>query len=135
MSSDLILVRTTPFSTAVVSQICSPRMIGEERPRPVIRTFHAILLVSLQVTGGSACGAQPLPAGPRNCGQSRAEEEQAVRSSVTAKIRTDFDSIVFRVSCSVTSTPGIGTFAKTNPFCFQSGSSRISTGTVFNQSA
>src|SRR5207245_4309621 len=101
MSSDLILVRTTPFSTAVVSQICLPRMISEERPRPMTRTFHAILLVSLQAIGGSACGAQPLPAGPRNCGQSRAEQE--VTRSRVAIIASAGEG--FHVACSVFRVP------------------------------
>ena len=50
-------------------KICFSQMIGVEVPLPGSFTFHLMLFVSLQVTGGLAAGAVPLAWGPRHCGQ------------------------------------------------------------------
>src|SRR5690348_4094037 len=44
-------------------------MSGVAEPSPGIFTFHLMLFVSLQETGGSAAGATPLCSGPRHSGQ------------------------------------------------------------------
>src|SRR5688572_9539409 len=46
-----------------------PQMIGVELPSPGISTFQRMFSVSLQVVGGSHCGATPLSSGPRQVGQ------------------------------------------------------------------
>src|SRR6202034_4400166 len=51
--------------------------MGVELPSPGIGVFHLTLLVSLQVSGGSACGATPVASGPRHCGQKRSASEAA----------------------------------------------------------
>src|SRR5277367_3950493 len=51
--------------------------MGVALPSPGIGVFHLTLLVSLQVKGGSACGAKPVASGPRHCGQLRSAAESA----------------------------------------------------------
>src|SRR5580658_5521373 len=51
--------------------------MGVESPSPGMGVFHLTLLVSLQVTGGSASGATPVASGPRHCGQKRSAAESA----------------------------------------------------------
>ena len=55
---------------AVVSQTRSAITTGDDRPRPGIVTFQAMLLLSLQVRGTLRAVELPSPCGPRNCGQS-----------------------------------------------------------------
>jgi len=55
--------------------------MGEAEPLPGILTFHFTLFVSLQVSGGSPCGATPLANGPRHCGQFWSVEVEAERAS------------------------------------------------------
>ena len=55
--------------------------MGEAEPLPGILTFHFTLFVSLQVSGGSPCGATPLANGPRHCGQFWSVEVEAARAT------------------------------------------------------
>src|SRR2546427_1776876 len=58
-----------PSSLAVVSQICSPQITGEDQPRSWMAVFHLTFFSSLQVTGKPLAPDFPLPSGPRYCGQ------------------------------------------------------------------
>src|SRR5580704_12044180 len=51
--------------------------MGVALPSPGIGVFHLTLLVSLQVNGGSASGANPVASGPRHCGQLPSAAESA----------------------------------------------------------
>ena len=53
----------TPFETTR-----SPQIAGVECPLPGSDTFQRTPFVSLHSTGGSACGATPVIAGPRHWG-------------------------------------------------------------------
>src|SRR2546426_6505018 len=61
--------------------------MGEAEPLPGILTFHFTLFVSLQVSGGSPCGATPLANGPRHCGQFWSAEVEAARATQTTSDR------------------------------------------------
>src|SRR2546425_12076846 len=45
------------------------QITGVAEPLPGILSFHFTFLVSFHSVGGSACGATPVPSGPRHCGQ------------------------------------------------------------------
>src|SRR5262245_53164039 len=47
----------------------SPQTIGVECPLPDRAVFQRMCLVSLHSSGGCACGATPVPSGPRHWGQ------------------------------------------------------------------
>src|SRR5262245_12129533 len=57
---------------AVVSQIRSSLIAGDDQPSPRIDTFQTMFLCSCHRTGKPATAACPCPSGPRNCGQSSA---------------------------------------------------------------
>ena len=61
--------------------------MGVAEPLPGILTFHFTLFVSLQVSGGSPCGATPLANGPRHCGQFWSAEVEAARATQTTSDR------------------------------------------------
>ena len=72
LRSTLIARNDFPSSVAVVSQIRSPRIAGEDQPFPGISVFHLMFLLSLQVRGSPLSVECPWPGGPRNSGQSSA---------------------------------------------------------------
>jgi hypothetical protein len=61
-----------PSSVAVVSQMRSPRIAGDDQPTPAIGVFHAILSDSLHSNGSPLALEWPSPPGPRNWDQSSA---------------------------------------------------------------
>src|SRR5438093_2931205 len=73
--------------------------MGEECPLPGNGIFQRTWLVSLQRTGGLACGATPLANGPRHCGQlfesaalSQAAPPSASADTDTARRQPRFSS-------------------------------------------
>src|SRR5687767_13088940 len=79
---------------AVWIKIWSPQMMGVEVPKPGIFVFHLRLFVSVQAVGGLACGATPLPSGPRHCGQfcsAEAPKEVAIPVKKTNPANRNFD--------------------------------------------
>src|SRR5688572_19577615 len=57
-----------PSSGAVVNQIRSSQITGDDHALPWIAVFHFTLFVSLQVSGKPLAPECPSPFGPRNCG-------------------------------------------------------------------
>src|SRR5215203_3177781 len=72
------MVKSLPSSNAV-STILSPTTMGDDAPGGTA-TFHARFSFGPNFTGGFWSSATPLPAGPRNCGQS-----PALRGTVRAR--------------------------------------------------
>jgi len=70
-----------PSSVAVVSQMRSPWITGDDQPFPGMGTFHRTFVVSLQFSGSPCSSDVPCPVGPRNCGQSEAGRINVKRSS------------------------------------------------------
>src|SRR5262245_26830917 len=68
-------------STAVVRYNLPRDNTGDDQPVPGIVCFQTTFSVALQESGTSAAFETPLPFGPRNCGQSRADVE-----SLSAKV-------------------------------------------------
>src|SRR6185503_9638720 len=73
LRSTQIARRDFPSSVAVVSQMRSPRIAGEDHPLPGIAIFHLTFFDSLQVRGSPRSSEIPCPVGPRNSGQSSAK--------------------------------------------------------------
>ena len=77
-----------------------PQISGVASPRPGIFTFHLMLLVSLQVVGGSAVGLTPVISGPRHCGQfessavncEAAKLQKLMAAKAVARLRATNDS-------------------------------------------
>jgi len=68
-----------PSSRAVVNQILSDWITGEDQPSPGMAVFHAIFFDSLQKIGRPFSLECPCPSGPRNSGQSSASPSLARR--------------------------------------------------------
>src|SRR5205085_10840233 len=78
-----VSVVSFPTESAERKKMRSAQTIGVESPSPGMASFHLMLLVSLQLSGGSACGATPVPRGPRHWGQNSSPCESAAAFAAT----------------------------------------------------
>ena len=87
--SDTPRRRPSALSTAVVSQMRSPAMDGDDQPRPGTGVFQSTLRDSLHSSGRPVSDAWPWPDGPRNCGHWAADA--AVASSNATAMSNGLD--------------------------------------------
>src|SRR5690348_5387977 len=81
-TSTAIARNERPSSVAVVSQMRSPWITGDDQPRPGIAVFQRTFCVSLQVKGRLCSSDTPWPVGPRNCGQSWTEIKDRIKNRI-----------------------------------------------------
>src|SRR5262245_14741226 len=73
---------------AVVTMSLSPQMIGHDQATPGTFTFHWMFLSLPHSAGNCFSAVRPSPAGPRNCGQSLAEEYVPANEQMIVKDAT-----------------------------------------------